>query len=72
MNLLLSIYHLGLINGYKYWKLNRYYSNHPDELQKFIETCRQKAILDPHFPWADFANQCQKSLNKYKNNLRRN
>lgn len=65
MNLLLSIYHLGLINGYRYWRLNRYYSKHPDELKEFIEICRQRAVLEPHFPWAEFASQCEKSLNNY-------
>jgi len=66
MNLLLSIYHLGLVNGYKYWSLNRYYSKHPEDLQDFINICRQKAILEPHFPWEEFANQCQKSLDAWK------
>jgi len=73
MNLLLSIYSLGFVKGFKYWRLNRYYSKHPDQLQEFINTMRQKAILDPHNPWGDFANQCQKSLDawKKKNHLRR-
>lgn len=66
MNLALAIYHLGLVNGLKYWQLNRHYSKYPEDLQKFIETCRQKAILEPYMPWDDFANQCQKSLDKYK------
>lgn len=65
MNLLSSIWHLGLVNGYKYWKLNCHYSRHPEDLKKFIDICRQKAILEPHYPWAEFANQCEKSLENY-------
>lgn len=71
MSLLSAIYHLGFKIGYRYWRINRYYAKHPDEMQEFINHCRQKAILEPHFPWASFADQCQKSLDKYKNNLRR-
>jgi len=66
MNLLLAIYHLGLKNGYRYWKISRYYSKHPDELEEFIKTMFHMAILEPHEPWLDFAKQCQKSLDKYK------
>lgn len=63
---LTSVYHLGLTNGYRYWQLNRHYSKYPDDLQQFIDVCRQKAILEPYMPWEDFANQCQKSLDKFK------
>lgn len=66
VNLLLSIYHLGLTNGFRYWKLNRYYSKHPDELEGFIKTMFHMAVLEPHEPWLDFAKHCQKSLDKHK------
>lgn len=67
MNLLLLIYHLGLVNGLKYWRLNRHYSKYPEDLQKcLLKLAAKKAILEPHFPWSDFADQCQKSLHKYK------
>ena len=71
MSLLNSIWHLGLINGCKYWQLNRHYSKYPEDLQKFIDICRQKAILEPYMPWEEFANTCQKSLDNYKNKLTR-
>jgi hypothetical protein len=70
MNLIRAIWTLGFSLGFRYWKIERYYSKHPEELPRMIEACRQKAVLESDMAdiWNSWANLCEFS---YQNYLRR-
>ncbi len=66
MSLLSCIYHLGLIKGFKYWRMNKYYANNPEYLPILINEMRKLGREENPF-WNEAADDCQKSLNEWKN-----
>ena len=58
---------LGFRLGWRYWRMNKYFSKHPDELQKRINEGRNMSFeTDLEKEWFDkWLDAMQESLNKY-------
>jgi len=63
--LLHCIRHLGLTNGYHYWQINKYYSNHPKEYAEFLFEAKKRAILIKDKALIDWFDLCQKTLDEW-------
>jgi len=67
MNLLSYIYHLGLVYGYKSWKMNRYYAKYPNDLPILINEMRKLGREENPY-WNKIADDFQNSLDVWKKN----
>lgn len=64
-NLLTCIKHLGLKNGFGYWKINRYFRSRPKEYAEFLFEAKKRAILMKDKALIDWLDLCQKNLDEW-------
>jgi len=63
--LLTCIKHLGLINGWHYYKINRYFQNRPKEYAEFLFEAKKRAILTKDKELMGWIDICQKHLDEW-------
>jgi hypothetical protein len=66
-NLFRCIKHLGLVRGFDYWQINRYYSSRPKEYAEFLFEVKKRAILTKDEALIGWIDMCQKHLDNWNN-----
>ncbi len=64
-NLFLCVKHLGLINGWRYYKINRYFSSRPKEYAEFLFEAKKRAGLTKDKELMGWIDICQKHLDEW-------
>ncbi len=65
MSLFNCIYHLGIITGFNYWRMNKYYANNPQDIPSLIDKMRKLGREENPF-WDKVADDFQKSFDDWK------
>ncbi len=64
-DLFLCVKHLGLINGWYYYKINRYFQNRPKEYAEFLFEAKKRAILMRDYAMIEWIELCEKILDDW-------
>jgi hypothetical protein len=67
VNLILCIWHLGFQNGWRYWKINKYFSSRTKEYQEFLNDTRKIATLTLDNDLMKWTTICQQHLDGQNN-----
>lgn len=66
INFYLCVKHLGLIDGYRYWKINKYYQTRPKEYAEFLFESKKRAILMKDKALIEWIEICEKHFDNWK------